>query len=154
MTIKTLMSWEVRLPLPLTWFFSNFLDGLDFNLSDRPAESPLWNKYDKNWMIATMSLYKPILSDNEVFIVFSAIDMQSSKVLNSTLHNINMKALRTFMCLNSYMGFKNPECPTYTVSIIHYNCFYVIILVLFVLYIVLTQFIFFCRLRHLWLMFW
>jgi hypothetical protein len=80
--------------------------------------------------------------------------MQTKKVLNSTLHNGNMKVLRTFICLNSYMVFKDPESPTYTVSITHHICFYLIILVLFALYIVLTQFTFFCRLRHLWLMFW
>ena len=117
--------------------FLQFADGLDFNLSNRPIEIPLWNKYDKNWMIATMSLCKFIFSVDGVLIVFSAIDMQTKKVLNSTLHNGNVKAFRTFICLNSYMVFKDPECKTYTVSITHYNCFYIIILVLFVLYIVL-----------------
>ena len=46
-------------------------------------------------------------------------------VLNSTLHNGNMKVLRSFICLNSYMVFKDPECPTYTISITHHNSFYV-----------------------------
>ena len=80
-----------------------FPDGLDFNLSNRPAEIPLWNKYDKNWMVATMSLCKSILSDDGVLIVFYAIDMQTKKVLNSTLHNGNMKVLRTFICLNLFV---------------------------------------------------
>jgi hypothetical protein len=109
--------------------FLQFPDCLDFNLSSIPSEVPLWNKYDKNWMIATMSLCKSILSDDGVLIVFFAIDMQTKKVLNSTLHNDNMKVLRTFICLNSYMVFKDPECPTYTVIIItiitHHNSFYV-----------------------------
>ncbi len=124
--------------------FLQFPDGLDFNLSNTNFEVPLWNKYDKNWMIATMSLCKSILSDDGVLVVFSAIDMQTKKVLNSTLHNGNMKVLRTFICLNSYMVFKDPESPTYTVSITHHNSFYVhyLILVLFILYIVLTQFVF------------
>jgi hypothetical protein len=94
-------------------------------------------------MVAIMSLCKSILSDDGILIVFFAIDMQTNKVLNSTLHNGNMKVLRIFICLNSYMVFKDPESPTYTVSITHHNCFYLIILVLFALYIVLTQFIFF-----------
>ena len=59
-------------------------------------------------MIATMSLRKSILSDDGVLIVFSAINMQTKKVLNSTLYNGNMKVLRTFICLNSYMVFKDP----------------------------------------------
>ena len=108
-------------PFAVDLVFLQFPDGLDFNLSNRSAEIPLWNKYDKNWMVATMSLCKSILSD----------DMQTKKVLNSTLHNGNMKVLRTFICLNSYMVFKDPESPTYTVSITHHNCFYLIILVLF-----------------------
>ena len=141
-------------PFAVDLVFLQFSDGLDFNLSNRLAEILLWNTYDKNWMVATMSLCKFILSDNGIFIVFSAIDMQTKKVLNSTLHNGNMKVLRTFICLNSYLVFKDPESPTYTVSITHHNCFYLIVLVLFALYIVLTQFIFFCRLRHLWLMSW
>ena len=141
-------------PCAVDLVFLQFPDGLDFNLSNRPAEIPLWNKYDKNWMVATMSLCKSILSNDDVLIVFSAIDMQTKKVLDSTLHNGNMKVLRTFICLNSYLVFKDPESPTYTVSITHHNCFYLIILVLFALYIVLTQFIFFCRLLHLWLMSW
>jgi hypothetical protein len=94
-------------------------------------------------MVATTSLCKSILSDDGVLIVFSAIDIQTKKVLNSTLHNDNMKVLRTFICFNLYIVFKDPECPTYTVSITHHNCFYLIILVLFALYIVLIQFIFF-----------
>ena len=28
--------------------FLQFADGLDFNLSNRYVENPLWNKYDKN----------------------------------------------------------------------------------------------------------
>ena len=99
-------------------------------------------------MITTMFLCKSILFDDGVLFVFSAIDMQTKKVLNSTLYNGNMKVLRTFICPNSYTVFKDLECPTYTVSITHHNCFYVIILVLFVLYIVIIQFIFFCRLWH------
>ena len=78
-------------------------------------------------MIATMSLCKSILFDDGVLIVFSAIVMQIKKVLNSTLQIGNMKVLRTFICLNLYMIFKDPECPTYTVSITHHNCFYLII---------------------------
>ena len=141
-------------PFVVDLVFVQIPNGLDINISNKLAEIPLWNKYDKNWMVATMSLCKSILSDDGVLIVFSAIDMQTKKVLNSTLHNGNMKVLRTFICLNSYLVFKDPESPTYTVSITHHNCFYLIVLVLFALYIVLTQFIFFCRLRHLWLMFW
>ena len=47
-----------------------------------------------------MSLCKSILSDDDVLIVFSAIDMQTKKVMSSTLNNNNMKVLRTFICLN------------------------------------------------------
>ena len=141
-------------PSAVDLIFLQFPDGLDCNLSNKPAEIPLWNKYAKNWMIATMSLCKSILSDDGVLIVFSAIDMQTKMVLNSTLHNDNMKVLRTFLCLILYIVFKDLECPTYTVSITHHNCFHVLILVLFVLYIVLTQFIVFCRLQHFWLMSW
>ena len=117
--------------------FLQFPDGLDFNLSNRPTEIPLWNKYDKNWMVATMSLCKSILSDDGVLIVFSAIDMQTKKVLNSTLNNGNMKVLRTFICLNSYMVFKDPECPTYTVSITYHIFFSFLYLYLFFLFFVL-----------------
>ena len=85
-------------------------------------------------MITTMSLCKSILIDDGVLIIFSAIDMQTKKVLNSTLNNNNMKVLRIFICLNSYMAFKDPECPTYTMSITHHNDFYVVILMVFVLY--------------------
>jgi hypothetical protein len=77
--------------------FLQFPDGLDFNLSNTHSEIPLWNKYDKSWMIATTSLCKSILSDDGVLIVFYAIDMQTKKVMNSTLHNGNMKVLRTFI---------------------------------------------------------
>ena len=70
-------------PFAVDLVFLQFPDGLDFNLSNRPAEIPLWNKYDKNWMVATMSLCKSILSDDGVLIVFSAINMQTKKVLNS-----------------------------------------------------------------------
>jgi hypothetical protein len=35
----------------------------------------------------------------------------------------NMKVQRTFIYLNSYMVFKDPECPTYIVSITHHNSF-------------------------------
>ena len=93
-------------PFVVDLVFLQFPDGLDFNLSNRLAEIPLWNKYNKNWMIATRSLCKSILSDDGVLIVFSAIDMQDKKVLNSTLQNGNMKVLRTFICLNSYMVSK------------------------------------------------
>ena len=105
--------------------FLQFPYSLDFNVSNKHFEIPLWNKYNKNWMIATMSFCKSILSDNGVLIVFSAIDMQTKKVLNSTLYNGNMKVLRIFICLNSYMVFKDPECPTYTVSITFHNSFHV-----------------------------
>ena len=108
-------------PFAVDLVFLQFPNGLDFNLSNRPTEIPLWNKYDKNWMIVIMSLCKSILSDDNVLIVFSAIDIQTKKVLNSTLHNGNMKVLRIFICLNSYMVFKDPECPTYTVSKTHHN---------------------------------
>jgi hypothetical protein len=111
------------IPFAIDLVFLQFLDGLDFDLSNTPSEVPLWNKYDKNRMIATMSLCKSILSDDDVLIVIFAIDMQTKKVLNLTLHNGNMKVLRTFICLNLYMVFKDPECPTYTVSIIHHNSF-------------------------------
>ena len=56
--------------------FLQFLDSLDFNLSNTHSEVPLWNKDDKNWMIATMSLCKSILSDDGVFIIFFAIDIK------------------------------------------------------------------------------
>ena len=81
-----------------------------------------------------MSLCKFILSDDGILIVFSIIDMQTKKGLNSTLNNNNMKVLGNFICLSSYMVFKNPEYPTYTVNITHYNGFYVVILMFFVLY--------------------
>ena len=71
-------------PFAVDLVFLQFPDGLDFNLSDRLAEIPLWNKYDKNWMIATMSLCKSILFDDGILKVFSAIDMQTKKVMNST----------------------------------------------------------------------
>jgi hypothetical protein len=90
-----------------------------------------------------MSLCKSILSNDGLLIVFSTINRQPKKVLNSTLHNGNMRVLRTFICFNSYMVFKDPECPTYTISRTHHNFFYLIFWVLFVLYIVLTQFNFF-----------
>ena len=92
--------------------FLQFPDSLDFNLPDRPAEIPLWNKYDKSWMMTTMSLYKSILSDDDILIVIFAINMQNKKVLNSTLHNGNTKVLRNFICLNSYMVLKDLDCPT------------------------------------------
>ena len=86
--------------------FLQFPDGLDFNLANTNSEVLLWNKYDKNWIVATMSLCKSILSDDGVLIVFSAIDMQTKKVLNSTLQNDNMNVLRTFICMNSYLVSK------------------------------------------------
>jgi hypothetical protein len=39
------------------------------------------------------------------------------------LGSSNMKVQRTFIYLNSYMVFKDPECPTYIVSITHHNSF-------------------------------
>jgi hypothetical protein len=62
-------------PFAVDLVFLQFPDGLDFNLSNRSAEIPLWNKYDKNWMVATMSLSKSILSDDGVLIVFYAISI-------------------------------------------------------------------------------
>jgi hypothetical protein len=57
-------------PFAVDLVFLKFPDGLDFNLSNRHAEISLWNKYDKNWMVATMSLCKFILSDDDILIVF------------------------------------------------------------------------------------
>ena len=137
-------------PFNVDLVFFQFPNNLDFNLSNRPIKISLWNKYDKIWMIATMSLCKSILFDNGVFIVSSAIDMQTKKVLNSTLNNVNMKVFMTLICFNSWLIFKDSECRTNTVNITHHKKIYVLILCsLYYMFSLNTILYTWCKLQYL-----
>ena len=125
---------KVPPPSLLTWCFSNSL----MVLTSTPQIDLL--KFLKKIKIQQESddcssiLCKFILFDGGILIVLLAIDMETKKFLNSTFNTSNMKVLKTFICLNLYMVFKNPECSTYTVSITHHNSVYLVILMVFILY--------------------
>lgn len=103
---------ESPTPFVVDLEFLHFHGGLDFNLSNRPIEILVWNKYDKNWITIIMFTCKFILFDDGVLIIFFTIDKQTKKVFNLTVNNNNMKVLGTFICLNLYINFKDLECPT------------------------------------------